>query len=114
MNAEDRLDELLRESFTQPPPQPDDRFGDAVMAAIDAQDSPKNARSPALILAGYWIVAAVLTVAVLASIGWSALETGWTLAVVLGAVACVAVPVVLLARLVDVQLSELLFQTIED
>ena len=110
------LDRRLEQAFADiEPGQPGEAFQDQIMARLAAQPTVRKVFSPSAVLSVYWLLAAAITVAVLAQIGWLELEwTASTLTVALAALTLTVLPIVFFVVKIKTSILELIWNTVEN
>ena len=110
------LDRRLEQAFAEIEPgrlSPD--FQDHVMAELVAQPRQRRVFSPTAVLSAYWLLAAAMTVVVLAQIGWLELQwTTTTLTVALAALMLTVLPIVFFVVKINTSILDLIWNTVGD
>lgn len=113
MKNDQRIDQLLRQSFADiPRPQAENGFDRSVMSSLKPEKSRRT--RPVLIMIAYWCLAALIALIAIASVDWSVVNNmSLALLAIGGSLALLLVLPLLVMRMADVRISEIWWATVE-
>lgn len=89
-------------------------FADKLVSRLADAESSQPRGSSTLILSAYWLLAAIMSVVVLAQVGWVGMQfTTSTWLAVLVALVSLALPILILSRTLQLSVLDMIWRAIE-